>query len=93
MRLSHWLSQSLLELCFRSDQTLETKRMIGDLLDQAVGFSKFMQEELPTIETFLNTFLRTWNGESHADQIFSLISMMNPLPFDSKLFLPSFLFT
>ena len=82
LRLGHWVSQTLLELCFRSDQSTEVKRQITQLLDQAIAFSRFMQEELPTMETFLITFLRTWNGVDFADQIFALLSMMRPLRFD-----------
>lgn len=82
MRLSHWLGQTLVELCFRSDQTLEVKKRISKLLDQVVQFSSFMQEELSVIESFLFGYLKTWDGVDYADQIFKLLSLIRPKCFE-----------
>jgi len=70
------------ELCFRSDQTLEIKQRISILLDQIVQFSSFMQEELPVIESFLFPYLKTWDGVDYADQIFKLVSLIRPKCFE-----------
>ncbi|CAG8659270.1 7903_t:CDS:10, partial [Ambispora leptoticha] len=82
MRITNWLSQCLLELTYWSDQNIETKSRLTNLLEKLIVMTEFIKELLPIFEDFLKKFIITWDGEQNRDLIFRLLTYIKPQAFN-----------
>ncbi|RUP50559.1 Mis6-domain-containing protein [Jimgerdemannia flammicorona] len=81
-RISHWLGQCIMDVVFWRDQTAENRTIFGELLEKVVRLTEFTKELFPVFETFLNSYIRSWDGIEHQQEIFKLISFVRPTSYE-----------
>lgn len=79
-RFMFWLQDTLMEefLNHASVNVEENERLLKMLVD----FTDFLQEGIPVVDSFLGSYLHTWNGMDYAPLILRLITKCQMYPFN-----------
>ncbi|KAL1923506.1 uncharacterized protein VTP21DRAFT_8486 [Calcarisporiella thermophila] len=78
-RISNWLGQCLMDICFWNDSTVANRKRLNDLLEKVIQLTDFTKELLPIFEAFLSSYISSWNGLDYQDKIFRLLAHLRPM--------------
>ncbi|KAJ6150991.1 Centromere protein Cenp-I [Penicillium chermesinum] len=83
-RLDEWLGnflQDKLEQIQGDDD--DDPEILDYVLDVIVGYSAYTKHLLPSVRSFLLSFLQLWNGKEHREQVFRLLQYLPVEPFEA----------
>ncbi|ORY88627.1 Mis6-domain-containing protein [Leucosporidium creatinivorum] len=82
LRLESFITSSLRHEMHELDETADGAKRIEDLLCRIRELCEMGGELLEGLEPFLAEYLQTWNGASHREVIFDLVSLIKPRPYE-----------
>ncbi|ORZ07837.1 Mis6-domain-containing protein [Absidia repens] len=80
-RMCDILAQRLMDLLYWNRQTPKSLALLKDLLHRILKLARLSKAHIPVVETFLERYLKSWNGFDCVDEIFELLTYIKPSSF------------
>ncbi|CAO3599492.1 unnamed protein product [Absidia cylindrospora] len=80
-RMCDILAQRLMDLLYWNKQTPKSLALLKDLLGRVLELARLSKAHIPVVETFLERYLKSWNGFDCVDEIFELLTYIKPSSF------------